>query len=261
MRGFIARLALASLLLAVGVSILATRPQAQFTYFYPAAPASGGAATTLLNDATSASAGTDFVANATALTVSHIIDAGLRGNPFLYVAVITYSATLRTTSTVTYNAVSCTKIGAITAAAEANNQETTHWSCVAPTQGTHNIVATFSGQADFSALVAESLTGAAQVSPIDSNNIGQDLGGTTSHTTTTTVVATGTWLVGAAWGRGGASGVTAGAGTTVRVTKPSTPFGEGDSNGTVATGSQSLIFQQGSAGTWPGATIASIKHG
>ncbi len=222
----------------------------------------GGGSTTLAFDATSETGSGNFTGSVGSLTWSHTVDNGSVGNPFLYVVLTTYSGTLRTTSTVTYNGASCSEIDAITAAVESNNQETSHWACSAPAQGAHNIVATFSGTADFAMGMAESLTGAAQSSPIDSHNIAQTVGSTpTSVTISTTVVASNAWLIGLGWARGGGP-VVGGAGTTIRLSAGGAIEGIGDSNGTVGTGSQSLVYAlTGGGNTWPGYTIASIKHG
>ncbi len=228
-------------------------------------PSAAGGSTTLAFDTTSGTNSGNFTASVGSLTWSHTVDNGSVGNPFLYVAVITYSASLVTTNTVTFNGSSCAKIDAQTDNIEGNNQETTHWSCAAPTQGAHDIVATFSATADFSLGMAESLTGAAQSSPIDSHTTAQDNAGTNpSITISTTVVASNAWLVGFVFARPqfGTPTIIAGAGTTIRRAGV-TSVGIGDSNGTVGTGSQSLVFQSSdnSGLKFAGVTIASIKHG
>ena len=121
---------------------------------------------------------------------------------------------------------------------------------VAPATGTHNVVVSASASIYIQGC-ATSYTGVDQSNPIDSfahatTSAGDPL------TATTTVVATGCWLVGA--GRGEVSPVTAGTGTTSRAQE--TDFNSGgmyDSNGIVGTGSQSLQIDFG--GTSQGSLI------
>lgn len=103
--------------------------------------------------------------------------------------------------------------------------------------GTANVSETGS---TFSYISATSYTGCASSQP-DSTN-GSDNGGakTSSLTLSTTVVASNCWLVGSIYGGGSYSG---GSGTTKRTTSFSTAIM--DSNGTVGTGSQSLVMNQG----------------
>lgn len=102
----------------------------------------------------------------------------------------------------------------------------------------------------FSFLSATSYSGCNSTNP-DSNN-GSNNGGVTtaSLTMSTTVVASSCWLAGSIYG--GAS-FTAGAGTTRRT---NTSTGLFDSNGTVGTGSQSLVMNQ--ANDFIAANIVSI---
>jgi hypothetical protein len=226
----------------------------------PGGGGGGSSNATLAFDATSETGGGNFTASVSSLTWSHTVDTGSVGNPFLYIAVVTYSGTLTTATAATYNGVSCTETDAITDNIEGNNQETSTWACAAPTQGTHNIVVTLSGTADFALGMAESLTGAAQSSPVDSHNRSLDNSATTTETANTTVIASGCWLVGFGWSRSSGT-ITAGSGTTIRLAGV-TAVGIGDSNGTVGTGSQTLNYSTApDGGPWPGFSVASIKHG
>lgn len=77
-------------------------------------------------------------------------------------------------------------------------------------------------------------------------------------TVTTTVVASNCWLVGVGMGfPSGGNAITGGSGTTMRSGAPTTFFYSADSNGTVGTGSQSLIFNKAS-GTTMGGFVVSI---
>ncbi len=224
----------------------------------------GGGSTVLAFDAVSAK-GT-YVTNASSLTLAHPVDSGNVGNPYLMVFVATYSASLVTTSTVTYNSVSCTKLDAVTDTIESNNQEYSEWSCVAPTQGTHNIVATFSATADFSTMDAGSWTGADQTTPVDAHGMaGDDASNHTSVSPAITVGVAGCWLVGGAFVRpqlGGTTLISGGAGTTLR-DNTNVDLGIFDSNGTVGTGagqSMTYLLSAGDFGRWVGYSIVSIKH-
>jgi hypothetical protein len=108
---------------------------------------------------------------------------------------------------------------------------------VAPSTGTNNIVET--GQSG--AIAATSYSGAAQTGQPDSSAKNQAIAAS-SVTTSTTVVASNCWLVGAAGNAGGE--MTAGTGTTRRAFDAGGNV-IGDSNGTVSTGSQSLQFNGG----------------
>lgn len=169
------------------------------------------------------------------------------------------AASLITVSSVTYNAVALSLVDNISASLESAHQDTECWQITGIT-GTHTIVVTFSGTADFVDGVVASYSGVSQASPVDSHNKGQVTTAATSITLSTTVVASNTWLHGMAWSRGG-SQLSAGAGTTVRSAKNvGSLAANGDSNGTVAAGSRSLVFNGGS-GTFPGGIIMSLKPG
>jgi hypothetical protein len=246
----------------LALALAGTVALANLVQIAPGPSGGGGGNTTLAFDATSETGSGNFTASVSSLTWSHTINTAAVGNPFLYVAVVTYSGTLTTTSTVTFNGASCTELDALNDNIEGNNRETSAWACAAPTQGTHNIVVTLSGTADFALGMAESLTGAAQSSPVDSHNRTLSNSSTSTETINTTVIASGTWLIGFAWNRNASSGtVTNGTGTTIRLSGV-TAVGIGDSAGTVGTGTQTLTYNlTASSGPWPGLTIASINHG
>ncbi len=122
-----------------------------------------------------------------------------------------------------------------------------------PSTGANNATLTRSlSTLDTWGFTIESFSGVAS-SALDSSNTATLAGGETTKTVTTTVVAANCWLAGYF---GGNRAATAGAGTTIR--QSATPaFWDGcsaDSNGTVGTGSQSLVVTcaaepGGSAGT------------
>lgn len=133
------------------------------------------------------------------------------------------------------------------------------WYRAAPTTGTHNLVTTASGP--FSGINAASYSGVKQTSPIDSFNSGT-ASSTTSFSLSTTVVASGCWLIMST--KVSAVNPSAGSGTTLRQADQ----GIWDSNGTVGTGSQSLsVTSSPTSQNWagiivsiaPAATPSSIK--
>lgn len=99
-------------------------------------------------------------------------------------------------------------------------------------------------------------SGVDQTNPIDSSNTGS---ATQNVTLSTTVVAANAWLVGFVWwfGVGGIT-ATAGTGTTIRSSLVNVSAG-GDSNATVGTGSQSLVFNTSSGSITIGGYIVSLK--
>ena len=107
---------------------------------------------------------------------------------------------------------------------------------IAPATGTNNLVTTDNGSGSLAVAVAN-YTGAKQTSPIDSTSTASETSAS-SITGTTTVVASGCWLV-----MGGAavvSDMAAGSGTTTRQTNQN--YALCDSNASVSTGAQSLIL-------------------
>lgn len=139
-----------------------------------------------------------------------------------------------TVTGVTYNGVSMTFIGKTSYPGSAR-QGVAMYYLLNPASGTNTISVNGSGNVSG---FATSYTGVQQSSQPDSSATFNP-SNATSITMTTTVVASGCWLVGVQADSVG--GETAGAGTTIRQTHP---FGLSisDSNGTVGTGSQSLII-------------------
>ena len=182
-------------------------------------------------------------ASATSLTYAHTCTGS---NLILFVGFSTYDAA-EVVTTVTYNGVAMTQ--ANKKASAAGDRWSYLYYLIAPATGANNIVISRSNSGSINSC-STSYTGAKQSSQPDSSNTNSVLSDTTL-TYSTTVVASNCWLV--AWSDGAN---TAGAGTTTRNTSGSAS-GIGDSNGTVSTGSQSLIFTVGGAGQIEG-VIASI---
>lgn len=134
-------------------------------------------------------------------------------------------------SAVTYNGTSMTLVNK-TSFPGSGRQGTYLYYLIAPSTGSNTIAVTGG-----TGVGGVSYTGAKQTGQPDSSAVANN-GAATSITLTTTVVASGCWLVCAV--ADGAGGETAGAGTTIRQTD-----GNGlvlaDSNASVGTGSQSLI--------------------
>lgn len=151
-----------------------------------------------------------------------------------------------TTSGITYNGVALTRIGFVQCPGD---RYVSVWYLAAPATGSNTLA---SSGANLYELVAACYSGVDQSSPIDSSNTATTSGGN-PFTFSTTVVATGCWLVTA--GKTNGANPTAGSGTINRVVNDAGIF---DSNGTVGTGSQSLSLSNGT-GANLGFVIASIK--
>jgi hypothetical protein len=151
--------------------------------------------------------------------------------------------------TATYNGVAMNLIGK-TSFPGSGRQGTYLFLLLAPATGSHT-VALSCGHG----VGSSSYTGAAQTGQPDSSAVNITAGGTTPVVMTTTVVGSGTWLIGAE--ADGSGGETANAGTTVRKTD-----GNGlvlaDSNGTVGTGSRSLSLNVGTTGANRGWIVLSL---
>ena len=118
----------------------------------------------------------------------------------------------------------------------ANNRRAFLFYLVGPTVGINNVVLTFNTTYN-SASSAMSYTGASQTGVPDSfavRNATED-----PFTQSTTVIATGSWLVGIA--QNNEENYTAGTGLTIRGSAVN-GMAAGDSNGTVSTGSQSMSW-------------------
>lgn len=139
--------------------------------------------------------------------------------------------------TCTYNGVSMTSVDSPAIDGHANNVQTWLFYLIAPATGTNSIVLTAATSGDNFYISAASYTGAAQSSVPDAHAFVQNTVATTSTTLTVTTVANNCWLVGAF--RNEIGGATDGTGTTSRYNGGDHAIA--DSNGGVATGSNSLI--------------------
>lgn len=159
---------------------------------------------------------------------------------------------------VTYNGVSMTSAG--TAVVSGNGAwASSVWYLLNPATGAaHNIVAT-SGSANVGTvnISAHSYTGASTVSQPDSynSNSGTNNGGT--FTVSTTVVASNCWLVGA-YASADDAAPTGNTNCTIRQ-NPAQQWASADSNATVGTGSQSMIWNQTGGGGAVVGTLISIQ--
>lgn len=181
----------------------------------------------------------------TTLTWSHTCTGS---NRILVVMGSVTSATPRTVTGITYNAVALTAVASTSAASVYSYM----YYLLAPATGANNVVVTISGATDGSnkqfAATAQSYTGAKQSAQPDSSNTNALTSSTvTNFPVSTTVVLPNGWLVGVASEDAGdiAAGA-AGANTIYRGASQFNAVGA-DSNGVVATGSRSLNW--GRAGT------------
>lgn len=169
----------------------------------------------------------------TTLTTSFTVGAG--SNRILFVGAVgdnTGSATDDITGA-TYNGVAMTLIDKTFVAADRYRYL---FYLVNPASGANNVVITSSTNGGFKAGAVASYTGASQTGQPDASGKNQDTNNTL--TTTATVVASNSWMI-MAGGVGGGTAV-ASTGSTLRDT--ATNIGMFDSNGTVATGSQSMTI-------------------
>lgn len=141
------------------------------------------------------------------------------------------STSNQTPSSVTYNSASATQVSTIQVVA--NAYDMTMFYKDSPSTGANTVSVTCGSSVGGGSF---SYTGCA--TGIDSSAKGLDAG-TTLITGTTTVVAANCWLI--MTGTSGGTNPTSGTGTTVRLQWQG-GTATGDSNGTVSTGSQSLVF-------------------
>lgn len=180
--------------------------------------------------------GTRFNVSGSSLAWSHTCTGSDR---ILIVSLTTYHPSVSggdIVSGVTYNGVSMTLLGKDDAQ---TNEQFYIFYLVAPATGSNTITASFSSSTTFAWGVSGSYTGVDQTSPIDSSAF--DAAGQTARsliTATTTVVASNCWTVAGFFSNGG--GITANTGTLRQLSPTSDRQALVDSNGTVATGSQSL---------------------
>lgn len=177
----------------------------------------------------------------TSLTFSHTCTGA---NRILFVYAGNQQGTPSITG-VTYNGVAMTFIARTDSQ---SNERTELWYLVAPATGANNVVISVSGSSKIAG-GAISYTGAAQTGQPDSSNVSPSPTSGTSVTVSTTVVASGCWLVGC--GVTGNATIAAGTGMTQRANRAGDGSFDttitGDSNGTVGTGSQSLQITNGAS--------------
>lgn len=172
-------------------------------------------------------------------------------NRFLVAAFLTYnSSSLITVSSATYGGVALTRANGISAALESAHQNVELWYLDNPALGNNTLLVNYSGTASFANYGAISYTGKTTTG-LESSNATQNTSTSTSGPSCPdTITHTDCWITSIAYSRF-AGTLSAGTGTTFR---SSNALGHamGDSNGVVATGSQTLAFNSGSAVTWPG---------
>ncbi len=189
------------------------------------------------------------------LTYSHTCTGS---NRILFVSAATVEdagGTPVTITGVTYNGVALTQIGTYSAETPAPSaQMSSLWYLIAPATGANNVA--ISSSVNVFAIIgaSASYTGAAQSGQPDAFTVATPAN-TASFSQSATVVATGCWLMAGSKNDGGAA--SAGSGTTARV-NAATGISMMDSNGTVSTGSQSLVTTFGGSVNWVG-LIASFK--
>jgi hypothetical protein len=191
-------------------------------------------------------------ANTDGLTFSHTCTGS---SLILFVAVGIGNPTGVACSGVTYNGVAMTKVSEVYAQ---SNIPVSLWYLINPATGAHNVViSTTGGGVSFTRGASASYTGAKQSGVPDSFNTFANGTAGTSQALSTTVVANNCWLVVAAYANGD---VGAGTGVTQRNVEPSSPprLLIGDSNGTVATGSQSMTILQTTGSQPMGFVMASF---
>ena len=160
------------------------------------------------------------------------------------------SANSNGVSGITYNGVALTQIGTVS-----NGNTQSLWYLINPATGSHTIAVSGSHTTNTIWQGAISYTGAKQTGQPDSFNTATSQ--TTVQTISTTVVANNSWLV-AAFGVSDNNPPSAGTGTTSRQGFSGSGSGFiGDSNGTVASGSRSLVSNNAANDTTV-AVIASI---
>lgn len=176
-------------------------------------------------------------------TVSHTTGNG--SDRLLVVTASAYGSTPVTVSGITYNGVSMTLIGT---KLESTNFRTTMYYLLAPSTGTNNVVVTYT-TGDYNTRTCVSVasyTGVEQSGQPD-GSVTASSASTSSFTTTSTVTDSGCWLILGAIGL--RNNLAGGTGTTRRTNPADTVCAWiFDSNGTVGTGSQSLIVTQSAAG-------------
>lgn len=174
---------------------------------------------------------------------------GSGANRILFVATYRNAGT-DTVSGVTYNGVAMTVVNQKVFGG--NNIYL--WYLVNPASGANNVVVTTTSSL-FCASCCVSYTGASQTGVPDSSNTNSAISAS-GLTCSSTVVAANCWLVEAEGNTSGGA-PTAGAGSFIRITGTNIAVQIVDSNGTVSTGSQSLIVTGDSSRDY-GGVIASF---
>lgn len=170
-------------------------------------------------------------------------------NRILFVGITSFAGDLVTA--VTYAGASMTLIGKATR--PGGSRATYLYYRIAPTSGANNVSVTITGSVQWAGN-AVSYTGVNQTGQPDS--FAQVTASSVpTFTMSTTVVNQNAWLV--AGGDLDTTPITGGTGTTIRQNLGGDSSAIGDSNGTVSTGSQSLIFVGGGTGNAAG-VIASF---
>jgi hypothetical protein len=190
----------------------------------------------------SAKATPTVISNDTVATFSHTCSGDNR------ILLVGIRSSTNKTFTVTYNSVSMTEVGT----GEADWGKTLRLFClVNPDSGAHNVVATANAN-DYFSVSAVSYNGAKQTGQPDSNNKNYATLKTTL-TVSTAVVTSNSWLAGIFADYDGYT-LSGGTGTTAR--SLDSGFMMADSDGTVASGSRSLIANTSSANDIGGIVIS-----
>lgn len=175
--------------------------------------------------------GRNLTVGANSLTYSHTC---MGSNLILFVGVTTSTADDIATAP-TYAGASMTLVGKI-------QTPTSRWNYLyyknGPAMGANNVVINTSDTPDLILSFSASYTGVSQSSTDSSAT--NSASSTTTITGTTTVIATNCWLM--MYGSTDGTPIAAGVGTTLRGSTTTTGQQISDSNGTVGTGGQSLIF-------------------
>lgn len=203
-------------------------------------------------------------ANVSSLTFSHTC-TGTGTTGLLLVCLETVDANGRTISSATYNGVAMTQVPTISPYTPAAGRLHYMFYLLSPTVGAHNIVLTMTGAVSNNLVAAStSYTGVKQTGFPDAS--GQTFNASTPGSNLSisiTSVASGCWLTGFGTAEG-SGGVSAGTSTTERTSSAyGNCFVAGfDSNGTVPSGSNSLMFHSATTTdymTWLAVSIAPVS--
>jgi len=263
---FRALLTAAALLASAGIALVHHESQAQFTYFYSAAPAAGGGTGNCAGtgpiafsnaQCSGGSCATSWITGNASDSWSYTASGS---NRLLLVDVVVFDILPASVSALTYNGVSLTKLDSIIDTLESTAQNTETWYLIAPATGANTLAITLNNVPSYWQWGASSYTGVNQTTPFDTHTANQNNSASTTFSQNRTVPGGGScWLRAMAWQRTG-SATSAGAGTTKRTGDTvSSGWGAFDSGGVVGSGTQTLNFTAGSSTTWPGGTIATLR--